>query len=95
MAVARVAVRLYARAGRDEIRGVRDGVLLARVAAPPVDGKANRALCRLLAREVGVRPSDVSVVLGATSPDKLVQVEGISEHMVRAAIDRARGRKAG
>ena len=73
----------------DEIDGVRDGVLLARVAAPPIDGKANRALCRLFARELGVRPSDVSVVLGAASRDKLVQIEGISEDVVSAAIERA------
>jgi uncharacterized protein YggU (UPF0235/DUF167 family) len=72
-----IAVRLTARASKDELTGMRSGVLLARVSVPPVDGRANRALCRLIAKRVGVAPSRVSVARGTKSRDKLVRVEGV------------------
>jgi uncharacterized protein (TIGR00251 family) len=72
-----LSVRLTPRGGRDAIDGVRDGVLLVRVRAPPVDGKANAALCRLVAKALGVAPSRVSVVRGQTSRDKVVRVDGL------------------
>ena len=77
MQVARVAVKLSPRGRRDELLGFADDVLRARVAAPPVDGKANKALCRLIAERVGVAPSRVSVVRGAKSREKLVEVQGV------------------
>lgn len=80
---AQVVVRLRARAHKDELIGMRDGVLQARVTAPPVDGKANRALCRLIAKRLRVAPSKVSVVRGEKSRDKLVRVEGIDADALR------------
>jgi uncharacterized protein len=68
-------VRLQPRAHRDEIVGERDGVLVVRVTAPPVGGKANEALCRLVAKHVGVAPSRVSIVRGHRSRDKVVRVD--------------------
>ena len=71
-------IRLTPRGGRDAVTGVRaDGVLLVRVSAPPVDGKANAALCRLLAKALGVAPSRVTVVRGHGSRDKVVRVDGL------------------
>jgi uncharacterized protein YggU (UPF0235/DUF167 family) len=68
-------VRVTPRARRSELAGRRDdGVLLARVAAPPVDGKANAAVCALIASELGVPKSRVSVV----------RVEGASAEALRA-----------
>jgi uncharacterized protein len=77
MTDAQIMVRLQARARGDELVGIRDGVLLARVSAPPVEGRANRALCRLIARRAGVAPSKVTILRGERSRDKLVRVEGI------------------
>jgi uncharacterized protein len=62
-------------------------VLIARVTAPPVDGKANAALCRLLARAVGVAPSRVSIVHGETARTKVVRVEGIAEAALWTALN--------
>lgn len=76
-AEARIEVRLRPRGHADELIGVEDGVLQARVSAPPVDGKANRALCRLVAKRIGVAPSRVTVLRGEKSRQKLLLIEGI------------------
>jgi uncharacterized protein (TIGR00251 family) len=84
--VARIAIRVQPRAARDEIAGERDGALLVRVTAPPVDGKANDAACKLLAKRLGVAPSRVAVVRGASARDKLVEVEGVEEEALRRQL---------
>jgi uncharacterized protein (TIGR00251 family) len=82
----RVAVRVQPRAARSAVTGVRDGALLVRVAAPPVDGAANEALVRLLAGWLGVARRDVSIVGGAASRSKLVDVRGVSVEAVRSLV---------
>lgn len=84
---AEVEVRLRPRGRGDQLLGMEDGVLRVRVSAPPVDGKANKALCRLIAKRVGVAPSRVSVVRGEKSRDKLVRVEGVDKAAVEGALE--------
>ncbi len=74
---ARFSVRLTPRGGADRIDGVGDGVLRARVAAPPVENAANAALLRLLADELGVARRDVRLVAGAAWRTKVVAVDGL------------------
>jgi uncharacterized protein (TIGR00251 family) len=81
-----VRVRLQPRARREEIAGERAGALLVRVTAPPVDGRANAALCRLLAKAAGLPPTSAEVVRGASSRDKLVRLEGVSAADVPARL---------
>ncbi len=81
-----IAVRLTPRARVNEIAGERDGVLLVRVTAPPVDGRANTALCRLIAKRAGVGVRSVSIVRGANAREKVVRVEGINEDDLRRAL---------
>ena len=81
-----ISIRLQPRARRDEVVGERAGAVVIRVTAPPVDGKANAALCAFIARAAGVPPSRVSVVRGQTSRDKIVRVEDVSESFLRAAL---------
>ncbi len=71
-------VRLHPRAGREGIIGVANGRLKIEVAAAPVRDQANRALVRLLRKELGVPQSAVAIVRGAASRDKLVRVEGMT-----------------
>jgi uncharacterized protein len=66
--------------------GERAGAVLIRVTAPPVDGKANDALCRLVAKAAGVAPSKVTIVRGHTSRDKVLNVEGVDPQQLRAAL---------
>lgn len=86
MTAARVAVRLQAHAGRDELVAMRDGVLVARVSAPALDGRANRALCRLLAKQLRIAPSRVTIVRGVRARDKLVEVEGVDQAILDAEL---------
>ncbi|MFG0273551.1 MAG: DUF167 domain-containing protein, partial [Phycisphaerales bacterium] len=48
--------------------------LKVRISAPPEGGKANKAICRLLASALGVKARDVEIVGGTTSPEKQVAV---------------------
>ena len=66
--------------------GERAGAVVIRVTAPPVDGKANAALCAFVAERAGVPRSRVQVVRGAASRDKVVRVEGIDAAALRAAL---------
>jgi uncharacterized protein (TIGR00251 family) len=79
-------VRLTPRAGRSQIDGWDGDLLRVRVAAPPVEGKANDALLRLLAGALGVAPSRLRLVRGRTSREKVVAVEGVSGEDVRARL---------
>jgi uncharacterized protein (TIGR00251 family) len=79
-------IRLQPRARRSEVVGERAGAIVVRVTAPPVDGKANAALCALVADAAGVPPSRVQVVRGQTARDKVVRVDGAEEAAVRAAL---------
>jgi uncharacterized protein len=81
-----IAVRLQPRARCNEIVGERDGVLVVRVTAPPADGRANAALCRLLAENARVGVRSVAVVRGAGSREKLVRFDGIGRAALREAL---------
>jgi uncharacterized protein (TIGR00251 family) len=83
---ATIAVRVQPGARRDEFVDIRDGVLIARVKAPALEGRANRALCQLIARRVGVKAARVKVVRGERSREKLVRVEGIDLATLTAAL---------
>jgi uncharacterized protein (TIGR00251 family) len=90
MESAEVAIRLQPRAKRDEVVGERAGAIVIRLSAPPVDGKANAALCAFVAKSAGVSRSSVEIVRGRTSRDKIVRVEGVTQETVREALLRQR-----
>ena len=79
----RLTVRLTPKGGRDALCGWSAGpdakrYLSARVSAAPSDGKANEALLRLIARELGIGATRVRIVSGAKSRMKIVEVDGIT-----------------
>jgi uncharacterized protein (TIGR00251 family) len=84
--MARLAIRLTPRASREEIAGERDGVLLVRVTAPPVDGAANEALVRLLSKRLRVAKGAVRIVSGDTSRTKTVEVDGLEDAEIRVRL---------
>ena len=84
--VARLAVRVQPRAKTDALGGERGGALVVRVTAPPVDGKANAAVCALVARAAGVPKSAVTVVHGAGTRDKVLEIRGVDTASLRRAV---------
>jgi uncharacterized protein len=84
--LADLRIRLTPRAARAQVGPERDGVLLVRVTAPPVDGKANLALRKLLARSARVPVTTVTIERGEQSRDKLVRVAGMEEAELRGRL---------
>ena len=82
----RLALRVQPRSRSDEIAGERAGALLVRVTAPPVDGKANEAVRKLVSKRLGVPVNRISVVRGKSSRDKLIEVDGIGDAELRRAL---------
>ena len=80
-------VRATPRARASAIAGITDGALVLRVAAPPVEGKANEAICVFLARVLGVRPSAVRIAAGDRARHKRVEVRGISRADVQSLLE--------
>ena len=84
---ARVTVQVVPRASRTEIVGAYgDDALRLRLAAPPVDGKANRELLRFLAEALGVPARSIELVSGQTGRRKVVRVAGLAPAAVRARL---------
>ena len=88
---ATLRLRVQPRASREAILGWREDVLRVAVTAPPVEGEANQAVGRLLARVLGVAPSAVSIVRGGHGRDKVVRIAGVTDAAVRARLADGRG----
>jgi uncharacterized protein len=86
VAAAEVRVRVRAGARREELIPSDDGWIVARVTAPAHEGRANRALCRLVAKRLRIAPSNVAIVRGARSREKLIRVDGMDQAAVDAAL---------
>ena len=74
---ATVAVRVTARSSHDRVEGWREGRLVVRTTAPPLEGRANEAVRRLIAAAAGVTPSQVQVIRGERAREKTVRVSGL------------------
>lgn len=81
-----LSVRVTPRSSRDELQGWQDGVLRVRLKAPPVDGRANEALCRYLASVLGVPAGSIAVAGGQTARTKRLRIEGLTEEDVRKKL---------
>ena len=87
METTRLNVRLTPRATRDEVGGFAGETLRVRVTAPPVDGRANEALTRLLASRLGLARGAVRVVAGQASRQKVVAIDGLTGDEVRRRLE--------
>jgi len=79
-------VRVQPRASQDALGGEREGALVVRLTAPPVEGAANEALARFLGKTLGVAPSAVRVVSGASGRNKVVSVAGLDAATARERL---------
>jgi uncharacterized protein len=71
-----IRVRVQPRAKREGI-GRRGEQIVVRVTAPPVDNRANDAVCKVIAAAAGVPPSRVTVIRGHGAREKTIRVDGV------------------
>lgn len=83
----RLALSVVPNAQRTAVDGLHDGALRVRLAAPPVDGKANDTLLRWLAGELGLPRRALELVRGAGARRKAVEVDAPPQHLL-AWLDR-------
>ena len=83
-----VTLRLHIQPGakRTEVVGLHGEALKIRLAAPPVDGKANACLIEFLAGRLGVARSAIRLLSGETSRAKRVRINGIDSALVRRSF---------
>jgi uncharacterized protein (TIGR00251 family) len=84
----RLAVQIQPNAKRTEVVGVLDDALKIKLAAQPIEGKANEALVKWLADALGVPRSAVTLTHGQTNKKKLLQVAGVSVEDVARLLTR-------
>lgn len=82
----RISVYVQPRASKTAIAGMHDGAIKIRLAAPPVDGAANAALIEFIAERIGVPRSRVRLVSGASARRKIIEIEGVDDASVAAAL---------
>ena len=75
------------RAKASAVVGLQGEDLKIKIAAPPVDGAANQALIKFLARLLGLGSGDLSLVAGQTGRRKIVRVDGLNEEELWSRLD--------
>ena len=80
-------IQVIPHASRMEIAGVQEGAFKVKVTAPPVEGAANEACIKLLARELGLKKSQMEISSGAKSRKKTVMIKDISKAELETKIN--------
>ncbi len=86
---ATVSVRIQPRASRNGVVLMEGGGFKIRLTAPPVDGAANEALIRFLADILSLPKSQVEIVTGHTSREKIVRITGIGQQEAERVLNKA------
>jgi uncharacterized protein (TIGR00251 family) len=90
--IATLNIRVRAGARREGIIGYADNLLRIAVQAPPVEGAANRALIRLLARSFHTSPSRVRMVRGEKSKIKTIELSDLTPEMLKTHLEEWMGK---
>jgi uncharacterized protein (TIGR00251 family) len=75
----RIRVKVHARARRSRLAGKAGEEWKLEISAPPVDGKANKAIVEFFAEALGISRAAVTIVAGEHSQHKVLEITGISE----------------
>lgn len=86
----RLSVHVRPRSSRTAILGVRDRALDVALTAPPADGAANTELLLVLAKALDVRRGDLSIAVGMSSRNKVIDVNGVKPEDARELLRKAR-----
>ena len=85
--IVRIAVRVQPGVRKNSITGYSDSVLRVKIAAPPVEGKANKELIAYLSGILGVRKSAINIEKGRTSRNKIISIAGMDEARLNTVIN--------
>lgn len=77
-----LAVHVTPKSGRDEVVGWRGSELSVRVTAAPESGKANAAVCIVIAKALGVPKTSIRVVRGDTSRHKVLEIASADDALI-------------
>ena len=83
---AKVSLKVYPNASRNEVLGFSEGILRVKISAPPLRGKANRELLSFLSQLLGVSQSSLAITRGHTSRNKTVAVRGLGQEELLARL---------
>lgn len=81
-----IKVRVLPKSSRTEIIAIEDDTYKVKLTAPPVEGKANKALIALLARRLGIGKGRIEIVSGGRSRLKTVRIYGLSSKEVTSLM---------
>ncbi len=87
----RLNIRVQPKASRNALTVAPDGQIRVALTAPPVEGKANKALVAFLAERFGVPKRDIALIRGAASREKVVEIKGVTIGEVDAKLRSAPG----
>ncbi len=77
-------------ARQNEVLGFEEGILRLKIAAPPVDGKANKELIAFLSKRLGVSKSSINIDHGQTGKNKVISIIGLGRDQIYELIEASR-----
>ena len=79
-------VKVLPRSSKDEIVGERDGVCKIKLTAPAIEGKANKALLKLLAKKLGLPKREIRIISGERSRTKSIRINGLTPEQIQKRL---------
>ncbi len=83
-----ISVKVLPKSSRNEILGMAEGICKVKIKAPPVDGKANKALVKILADACALPKKNVEILSGWTSRLKKVRILGVTQEEFISLVSR-------
>ena len=81
-----IRIRVSPRSSANQVAVLDDGIYKVKLTAPPVDGKANRALRQFLAKKLRISKTSVEIVSGEKGREKLIKIHGLSDEAVNERL---------
>ena len=82
-----IVCKIHPNSSKESIEGIRDDHLIIRLCAPPVEGKANKALIKLISKRLRIAKSKISIEQGEKGRVKVLSLEGISPDEVLSRLN--------
>ena len=79
---AKITVRVYPNADRNEIVSLANGIVCIKISAPPLKGKANKKLVAFLSQLLAIPKNNINIVKGQLSRNKLIVVDGLKRESI-------------